>query len=282
MAYWLVKRAYEHTEARTYINPDTGQPDAVDTIGVALLAYVCDLLPASEHNPEAEGIEIEIRRKVLMKALGIKSKETFRRHLLAVTDADLLNAYRQYENSPYSFSLGANLKCLANGCTKRHHFWQKEGVGKRTRGEGFDHSEGYAETTPRGVPGRPHVRTKELNNSNKGQEVSKPEVSASDVPPGAEPQKAAQPIKPEPDAETLDKLERCRTSIRKALAERVNPLVNPNLFEWTSLMLTNGVDVLDRAIEYTAQGKDLDPAGTKWRGKSAVIDSELIKIGGNE
>jgi hypothetical protein len=107
-------------------------------------------------------------------------------------------------------------------------------------------------------------------------------VSASDVSPGAEPKQQAQPVTPEPDAEALDKLERCRTSIRKALADKGNPPVNPHLFEWTSLILTNGVDVLDRAIEYTAQGYDLDPAGTKWRGKSAVIERELIKIGGNE
>jgi hypothetical protein len=282
MAYWLVKRAYEHTEARNYINPDTGEPDEVDTIGVALLAYVCDLLPAREDNPEAEGVEIEIRRKVLMRALGIKSKETFRRHLLAVTDADLLNAYRKYKESPYSFSLGARLKCGVNGCTKSHHFVQKRGVGKRTRGEGFDQPEGYAETTPRGAQGGPHIRTKELTNLNNAQAVSKPEVSASVVSPGAKIRQPQQPITPEPDAEALDKLERCRTSVKKALAERGGPSLNSNLQEWTSLMLTNGVDVLDRAIDYTAQGYDLDPAGIKWRGKSADIKGELVKIGGNE
>jgi hypothetical protein len=97
-------------------------------------------------------------------------------------------------------------------------------------------------------------------------------LSAPDFSPGAKPEQPAQPNKPEPDAEALDKLERCRTSIRKALADKGNPPVNPTLFEWTCLMLTNGVDVLDRAIECTARGYDLEPSGVKWRGKSAVID----------
>jgi hypothetical protein len=282
MAYWLVKRAYEHIEARDYINPDTGQPDEVGLIGVAFLAYVCDLIPATKDNQEAEGIEIEIRRKVLMKALGIKTKETFRRYLLQVSDAELLVAQQKAPDKPYAFSLGERLRCTARGCSKPHHFWQPEGFAKRTRGEGLDYSEGYAETTPRGVPGRPHVRTKELNNSNKGQEVSKPGVSASEVSPDAEPKKLEQPIKPEPDAEALAKLERSRTGLKRALADKGNPLVNPNLLEWTSIMRANGVDVLDRAINYTAQGYDLGPAGIKWRGGSAVIESELIKVGGNE
>ena len=81
--------------------------------------------------------------------------------------------------------------------------------------------------------------------------------------------------------ETLDKLERCRTSIRKALAERGSPSLNPNLQEWTSLVFTNGVDVLDRALDYTAKGYDLEPSGIKWRGKSAVIDLELVGIRGD-
>ncbi len=111
--------------------------------------------------------------------------------------------------------------------------------------------------------------------------VSKPEVSASVVSPGAEPKQPAQPNKPEPDAEGLDKLERCRTSVKRQLEARDNAQVNPHLLEWASLMQTNNTDVLDRAIEYTAQGYDLDPAGIKWRGRSANIMSELVKISGD-
>lgn len=280
MAYWHFNRILDHHEVRKY-RDEQGKAREIKKELVVALA-VARRLPDKG--------QAKLSRRDIFKMTGISQGATTAQHLRNLDLAGLIEFEQRWPSEPYTFALGPALDCENNGCTEPSHFEKGARGLENQTGVEKPHKPG-GETTQAQVDKphkpveetKPHIRTKEiLNNLNNRQEVSEPEEVATVVSPGAQARQPEQPITTEPDAETLDKLERCRTSIRKALAERVNPPVNPNLFEWASLMLTNGVDVLDRTIEYTAQGYDLDPAGIKWRGKSAVIDSELIKIGGNE
>ena len=280
MAYWHFNRILDHQEVRAYRN--------LDGKGKRIKKELIVALAVARRLPDKG--QAKVSRRDIFKMTGITQPATTAEHLRNLDLAGMIEFEQRYSNDSYTFALGPSLDCENNGCLEPSHF--EKGARGLENQTGVDKPNKQVRETKLHRVETPnkqvretklHIRTEEiLNNSNNRQEVSEPEEVVTVVSPGAEPKQPAQPVTPEPDAEALDKLERCRTSIRKALADKGHPPVNPNLFEWTSLMLTNGVDVLDRAIEYTAQGYDLDPAGIKWQGKSAVIERELIKIGGNE
>lgn len=280
MAYWHYNRILDHDEVRKYRDAQ-GKAKKIKKELVTALA-VARRLPDKG--------QAKVSRRDIFKMTGISQGATTAEHLRNLDLAGMIEFEQRYSNDSYTFALGPALDCENNGCLEPSHFEKgSRGVENQTGVE--KPNKQVRETKPHSVetPNKQvretklHIRTEEiLNNLNNRQEVSEPEQVATVVSPGAEIGLPHQPITPEPDAEALDKLERCRTSVKKALADKGHPPVNPHLFEWASLMQTNNADVLDRAIEYTAQGYDLDPAGIKWRGKSAVIDTELVKIGGNE
>jgi hypothetical protein len=285
MAYWLVKRAYAHPEARTYTDPETGETKKVGSLGLAFLAYVCDLIPAKPDNPEAEGIETEVTRGAFKRALGISTKETFRRHLLAVTDSGLLVAKRYGERDGYYFSVGPKLQCAIKGCEKKSHYPGKakeDRFAKRTRGEGQSPRGGEGNHTQGGGSERPLLTTKEPTDS-KTQALAESEEVAQVKPAFVTQERIQQDREPKPDQEALDKLVNARLGIERELASLDRPHITENLKEWAITRRARGVEnALQQALDFAAKGYDLDPLGPKWRAGSAQVQGELIQAGGNE
>jgi hypothetical protein len=291
MGYWLTHRVYAHPEARTYNDPKTGEPKKVSTVAIAFAAYVLELMPTPIENTEAEGIEIEVTRGAFKRGLDIRTKETFRRALLAVTDSGILIANRYGDRDGYFFSVGPRLQCLKNGCENKHHYpgnSKKDRFGKRTRGEGQSPRGGGGSTTQEGGLDRPLLTSEELNNS-KNLALAESEEVVQVTPmfvttAQVDQRRQAEAESPEEMTRTI-KRSFAQAGLDKGLAAerqgKDRPL-NRCLKEYVLIRSIAGKDSLEQALEWSAQGLDLDPNGKNWKHASAQVESELIEVGGNE
>ena len=277
MAYWHVNRILDHTEVRGYRNEE-GKTKRIKQGELLTALAIARRLPSTD--------EGKVSRRELFSMTGIRQPKTIANNLENLTQAGLIEKWR-YSNESYTFALGSSLDCENNGCLEPAHYQDKKNRGLENRTKVDKPHRGVRETKPLSLENpnievretKLHIRTKELNNLNNPEETEIVLEVEPDIPKPVTRQPSQSMNEVELDPETTAKRDRAKEGLERELEKRGNPTINPNLQSHAIISRAMDINVLDRAIELSAKGYDLDPQGKKWRAGSQNIESELIRVG---